>query len=85
MQQLEGRLNLVGVVSSVEVWEDADIGLASHFAVCLDLLLCNFRIHCGIILDGACSQSISCQHMKSYEATKWHPTDSIGCVCMTGM
>lgn len=51
--------DLVCVVAGVQIWEDAHIGLASHFAMCLDFLLCNFRIHSCIILYWTCSAILS--------------------------
>ena len=52
--------DLVSVVASVEVWEDADIGLACHLTVLLHLLTSNFRIHCCIILYRPCTpQNVS--------------------------
>ena len=48
--------NLVSVVSSIEVREDADISLTSHLTVRLDLLLGDFRVYCSIILNGTCNK-----------------------------
>ena len=48
--------NLVSVVSSIEVREDADISLTSHLTVRLDLLLGDFRVYCRIILNGTCNK-----------------------------
>ena len=46
--------DLVGVVASVEVGEDADVGLPRHLAVLLHLLSSNLGIHRSIILNGSC-------------------------------
>lgn len=46
---------LVRVVAGVEVWKDADVGLACHLAAALDLLRRNHWVHCSVVLDGACT------------------------------
>ena len=53
--------DLVSVVACVEIWENADIGLAGHFTVSLDFLLGNFRVYSCIILYWTCIPLQACR------------------------
>ena len=46
--------HLVGVVSCVEIGEDAHACLAGHLAEALDLLGGDGGVHGSVVLDGAC-------------------------------
>lgn len=54
MCQRSAEADLVGVVASVEVGEDADVGLPRNLAVLLHLLAGNLGIHRSIVLNGSC-------------------------------